>query len=451
MTQKLLERVFLMQRRSGNLLAAWFAAIALILIALGQANAQTPAPTPAVTASTVISGDGVIVGRVVQGTAGATLSAAQPVTLMAYMNFAPVAMLTTTTDLDGGFAFEQLATITDVVYFVGTSYADVAYGSDLLALSPLTPTLELEIPVYETTTDPSQLRVSRMQWVIDHQPGALHARQIVLIANMGDRTVIGRPVDGVDAPVTAVIPAPINVGGLTFQDGALGARYQQVGNVIYDTTPIRPGRQSRQVLMGYAIPYTDTAAALTTDFAYPVDALTVLVADLPDLTVEVSAPLQNVGNQTIQGVAYRVFNGQLAEPQAVTVALQNLVAPDRADPRLTPQTTTTPVAVAAPEGNALAAIPPIFAALGAGAFVLVIGASILFWKYTRDKRQAEQALVAAKERLLTEIAMLDDRHAQGEVDDESWSAERLAMMRTLRTVTDDLERRQAGRKDAARG
>lgn len=434
-----------------QLLVAWLAAISLSLIVAGNATAQTPPPdaTPGVTATSAVSGDGVITGRIVQGTAGAELPAAQPVTLMAYVNFAPVATLTTTTELDGAFAFAQLATTADVVYFVGTNYADVAYGSDLLMLSPLTPTLELELPVYETTTDPSALRISRMQWVIDHQPGALHARQILLVANTGDRTVIGRPLEGADLPVTAALPAPANVAELSFQDGALGARYQQVDDVIYDTTPIRPGMQSRQVLMGYALPYTGTEAALTNDFAYPVDALTLLVADLPDLAVEVSAPLENVGNQTLQDVAYRVFNGQLAEPQPVTVALQNLVTPDSADPRLTLQAATTPVAVAAPEASTLASIPPVFAALGAGALVLVVGAGALYWMYSRDKRQAQQALLEAKERLLTEIALLDDRHAQGELDDESWSAERLALMRTLRTVTDDLERRQSGRKGAA--
>lgn len=433
-------------------LAAWIAAICLSIAVAGNAAAQTLVATPAVSATAVISGDGAITGRIVQGTAGADLPAAQPVTLMAYVNFAPVATLTTTTDLNGAFAFEQLATTADVVYFVGTRYADVAYGSDLLALSPLTPTLALEIPIYATTTDPSALRVSRMQWIVDHQPGALHARQVVLIANTGDRTVIGRPLAGADAPVTAMLPAPVDVSGLTFQDGALGARYQQVGNAVYDTTPIRPGLQSRQVLIAYALPYTGADATLTNDFAYPVDALTLLVADLPDLAVEVSAPLENVGNQTIQGVAYRVFNGQLAAPQPVTVTLRNLAPPDRADLRLTPQATATPVAVAAPAGNALAAIPPIFAALGVGALVLVVGAGVLFWMYTRDKRHTQQVLLEAKERLLTEIALLDDRHAQGELDDERWLAERLALMRTLRTVTEDLERRQAGGKDvAARG
>lgn len=435
-----------------QLVAAWIVALGVVLVIVGRVAAQTPDATPALAASTVISGDGAIVGRIVQGTAGVDLPAAQPVTLMAYVNFAPVATLTTTTDLNGAFAFEQLATTADVVYFVGTRYADVAYGSDLLALSPLTPTLELEIPIYATTTDPSALHINRMQWIVDHQPGALHARQVVLLANTGDRTVIGRPLAGVDAPVTAALPAPANVSGLTFQDGALGARYQQIDGVLYDTTPIRPGLQSRQVLIAYALPYTGAVATLTDDFAYPVDALTLLIADLPDLAVETSAPLENVGNQTIQGVAYRVFNAQLAAPQPVTVTLQNLVAPDRVDPRLTPQARATAVAVAAPASNPLAAIPPLFAGLGVGALVLVVGASILLWKYTHDKRQAQQALLATKERLLTEIAMLDDRHAQGELDDERWSVERVALMKALRAVTDDLERRQAkGKGVAARG
>ncbi|MFZ1771138.1 MAG: hypothetical protein WAU00_18160, partial [Caldilinea sp.] len=73
---------------------------------------------------------------------------------------------------------------------------------------------------------------------------------------------------------------------------------------------------------------------------------------------------------------------------------------------------------------------------------------ILYWKYAHDKRQAQQTLLDAKERLLTEIAALDDRHAQGEMDDETWSAERVALMRTVRTVTADIERQTAGRKSA---
>lgn len=392
-------------------------------------------------------GEGAIEGRIVQGSADGAAPTAQEVTLMAYMSFTPVATFTTTTDADGAFAFEQLATEPDVVYFVGTNYAEIAYGSDLISLSPLTPTLQLEIPVYETTTDPSALRVNRMQWVVDQQPGALRVRQILIVSNDQDRTVVGRALDGAERPVTLALPAPANAVDLEFQDGALGARYQQVGDVLYDTTPLRPGAQSRQVLMGYTIPFEGTTAAFTTDFAYPVDALTLLVADLPDLDVETDAPLEAVGNQMVQGVAYRVWNGQLDASQSVTLSLQNLIPAAGADPRQAPAAVATPIA-AAPDVAVTPSIPPLFAGLGVGALVLVIGGGILYWKYAHDKRQAQQTLLDAKERLLTEIAALDDRHAQGEMDDETWSAERVALMRTVRTVTADIERQTAGRKSA---
>lgn len=153
-----------------------------------------------------------------------------------------------------------------------TNYADVAYGFGLAHALTADADAATRVPVYETTTDPSALRVSRMQWIVDHQPGVLHARQILLIANSGDRTVVGRPLEGADLPVTAALPAPANVAEVTFQDGALGARYQQVSDELYDTTPIRPGTQSRQVLMAYAVPLHRTEAALTNIFPSPVDA-----------------------------------------------------------------------------------------------------------------------------------------------------------------------------------
>lgn len=397
------------------------------------------------------TGDGAIGGRIVQGTAGADLPAAQEMTLMAYMNFTPVATFTTTTDVDGAFTFEQVSTDPGVVYYVGTRYDDIAYGSELFSLSPLTATVQMDIPLYETTADASQLRMSRVQWVVDHRPGELRVRQILAFANDQDRTVVGAPIEGADRPVTAVLPIPKNAIGLEFQDGALGARYQRVGDVVYDTSPIRPGAQSRQILLGYTIPYDETSASFTADFGYPVDAFSLLVADLPDLTVDVSQALESVGNQTLQGVAYRVWDGKLADAQPVDISMQNLIPPDGTDPRQEqPVAATTPIAapIAIEQTPTLS---PVYAGLIVGALVLVIGGGALYWKYSRDKRQTIQSLMGARERLLTEIASLDDRHAQGELDDETWSGERVTLMRALRSVTDNLERQQSTRKGGARG
>ncbi|MCB0039565.1 MAG: c-type cytochrome, partial [Caldilinea sp.] len=278
-------------------------------------------------------GAGVIDGQIVQGTAGADPLAPQEVSLMAYMSFTPVATFTTTTSADGGFAFEELSTDPGIVYFLGTRYGGISYGTDLISLSEISPTLTLEIPVYETSSDDSGIRLTRVNWLVDHAPGQLRVRQIIGVANDLDTTVTGHLVDGSDAPVTLALPVPANATDVEFQDGALGGRYQQAGDVIYDTTPIRPGQQSRQVLVGYTLPYTGAASALLADFAYPVESLNVLVADLPGLEVSAAAPLEDVGNQTVQGNPYRVWTGELTGAQPVEVTLANLIPAGETDPR----------------------------------------------------------------------------------------------------------------------
>ena len=393
------------------------------------------------------AGDGVIDGQIVQGTAGADTLAPQEVSLMAYMSFTPVATFTTTTSADGGFAFENLSTDPDIVYFLGTRYGGISYGTDLISLTEVSPTLTLEIPVYETSSDDSGIRLTRVNWLVDHAPGQLRVRQIIGVANDLDTTVTGHLVDGSDAPVTLALPVPANATDVEFHDGALGGRYQQAGDVIYDTTPIRPGQQSRQVLVGYTVPYTGAASALVADFAYPVENLNVLVADLPGLEVSAAAPLEDVGHQTVQGNPYRVWTGELTGAQPVEVTLANLIPAGETDPRDEPAI-ATPFVAPAPEPPP-ATISPIFAALGIGALVLIVGGGILYWKYSRDKRSTKMLVADQRERLLTEIAALDDRHDAGDLDDETWSAERVVLMNNLRTVTAELERLDGGRRGAS--
>jgi hypothetical protein len=332
-----------------------------------------------------------------------------------------------------------------VIYYVGSTYEDVVYGSDLFALSPLTPSIELEIPVYETTTDTSGLRFSRAQWVVDHQPGALRVRQFLIVANDQDRTVIASLHGDSDHAVTVEVPLPTEAIELALQDGALGARYIEIDGRLFDTTPIRPGAQSRQISMAYALPFEAAEATLAADIAYPVDTFSLLVADLPGLSIEHSDWLESVGNQTVQDVAYRVWHGALPESGEIEIALQNLIAAGEADPRLT-QAQPEQAAASARTPSAFEepgfGVPRLFAAIAMGAVVLVIGAGILFMKYSRDRVQAMYTLRAEKDRLLTEIAAIDDRHAASELDDETWSAERLTLMNALHGITESLDQLQ---------
>lgn len=193
------------------------------------------------------------------------------------------------------------------------------------------------------------------------------------------------------------------------------------------------------------MPYPETTATIIADIAYPVDTFGVLVADLPKLAVEMNAPLDNVGNQTVHHIAYRVWNGALAEPAQLSITLQNLIPARGIAPRLV-QAQNTPTQIRSADASSSSTIPPVFAGIAAAALVLVIGGSILYRKYSRNAVQTVYALRREKERLLTEIATLDNRHDQGDIDDETWSTERVTLMNSLREVSDKLKQMPQSRK-----
>ncbi|MBW7882478.1 MAG: c-type cytochrome [Caldilineaceae bacterium] len=386
------------------------------------------------------SGNGAVKGRVVQATAGITGVSESTVALTAYMNFVPVATFTATTAADGSFAFTGLSTDPNVVYFGGASYENVTYGVDMLRLTEITPTLQLEIPVYSTTGDGSGLRINRANWIIDDQPGALSVGVIMNVGNSLDRTFTGSMVDGVDVPVTVAIPLPEGAIHIEFQDGALGGRYRQVGNMLYDTSPIRPGQETRQIFVSYVLPYSGNTASLTGAFDYPVGNLNLLVADLPGLEVEVDAPMEAVGNQTIQDVPYRVWNARDLDQPAIGVRLRNVIAEGDVDPRTLPgQGQPAGGAVAPPLPAATTAPMEPLIPLAMGLIVVLILVAGVVWPLRRRSRAGEQAaLVAERERLLTAIAELDDRRNRGELDDEAWANQRAALKASLIGVTREM-------------
>jgi hypothetical protein len=315
--------LFLLKGIARRVVTASIGGFLPVVLATTASLAQTPPNTPEITPiplrqpsampdqlreSPYAGGEGLITGRIVQGTVGAAAPVNHEVTLMAYTNLTPVSVFTTTIDATGRFTFEQASTSPDVAYYVGATYHDIVYGSELFALSAATPTVDLTIPVYETTTDINQLRFNRVQYV-----------------------------------------------------------------------------------------------------------------------------------------AYRVWNGALAEPTQLSITLQNLIQAGGVDRRLA-QAQSTPVLIRSADAPSSSTIPPVFAGIAMAALVLVIGGGILYWKYSRDAVQTLYALRREKERLLTELSALDARHDQGDIDDETWSAERVTLMNSLRKVSDSLEQIPQSRK-----
>ncbi|GIV75664.1 MAG: hypothetical protein KatS3mg050_0058 [Litorilinea sp.] len=379
-------------------------------------------------------GPGAIQGQVVAGTPDLTLSPNLTVTLRAFLGFEPVATFTTTVDDQGRFAFSDLAVGPEVVYLASASTAGITYSSPVLALTEEQPAQETTITLYATTDDPTGVRIDRAHWIIDFQPGALLVGQLITFGSENNRTFLGRRVDGVDVPVTASLFVPPGAEEISLENGVLGGRFRQVGNQIYDTVPIVPGTGTRQLVLRYRLPYQGTSLTLPQEFAYPVTALNLLVADLPQLEVQVEG-LTGVGSQEFQGRTYRMWQADNLPATRLELDFQGLLPPGAVDPRQ-PQGNTG----MGPVGTVPVLAP--WMPWATGGLVGILLAGVLLWSWRRGRLGAPPQPDELRQRqmaLLQHIARLDDRYALGELDQQTWQQQRARLKAELLAVATALE------------
>ncbi|HQY91022.1 c-type cytochrome [Caldilinea sp.] len=388
-------------------------------------------------ASAYRPGAGAITGQIVFGADAPQQVEGSNVFLDAYLGFDPVATFTATVGADNTFTFQELAVDPNLTYLVTVLAEGVSYSSGMVNLTPDQPVADTSIDVFGTTDSPGDLRINRVHWILDAQPGALVVLQIYLVGNTGERTFVGRSVDGVDVPVTVGIQLPPDAQELSFQNGALGDRFRQVGDVVYDTLPVTPGDSTQQIIAQYAIPYQGTSFDLKQTFDYPVDVLSLLVSNFPNLRVDVPAMTFD-SIQNIQGTEYQVWGQEAFGPGEVEVKLQGLLERGAANPRSVG---------AATEGGAsqLAAVAPPLETWVSYAMLAIVAAILLGLVGVAMQRGAFAAassrhdLQSVRESLLTEVARIDDLHALGQMNDNEWLRRRAGLKSQLLDVVRRLD------------
>lgn len=414
--------------------------------------------------ATYRAGDSIVEGTVkfmpVDSTPSTSL-ANLPITLDAYIQFENVASFETTADEQGEFRFEGLSDSANVIYILKTVYQGVTYSSNAFDVasglasgtdgetSTETDNREedeaitfVEIPVYDTTEAVDELVYNRVNWVVDYAPGEIIVGQILSVGNKGEQTIVGRPVDGSDQPVTVELLLPTGANTIQFQDGVLGERYVQIADSVFDTSAVIPGEQSHQIFMSYRLPVADDEITLEQSFRYPLELLNLLVADIPDLEANVS-DLTFVGAESVQNIPYLYWQGQDLITQTFQLELAGLIAEGEADPRgdISGASTADGNGInggtgSAPSGavRVLPVMEPIVPIMvGSAIFFLLAGLSI--GPLTRmRKNEQEERLERSRERLLREIVKLDDQHDNGDIDNERWQEERSLLKGKLLSI-----------------
>ena len=214
--------------------------------------------------------------------------------------------------------------------------------------------------------------------------------------------------------------------------------------MIYDTLPILPGAGTRQIVVQYALPYDGASYDVAQQFDYPVDQLTMLVADLPNLQVDAPA-LEAGGLQDIQGSNYQIFSKQELAAGEVAVGLRGLLERDSVDPRSATtgaDGTTGPMATILPPMESW--VTWVMVGLVAAALLAALGVALqrgtLAFSYSR------QDLNQLRNSLIQQIAHVDDQRAAGAITDSAWLQQRSLLKAQL---VDVMRRLEYGRRSAA--
>jgi hypothetical protein len=255
--------------------------------------------------------------------------------------------------------------------------------------------------------------------------------QLYFLGNGSDRTYIGAPAEGLDLPATVAVHVPAEVQEVVFENGVVGGRFQQVGDLYYDTSPLIPGEGTKQIVVRYLLPYEGTSITYSQRFLYPTTQINLLVAELPQLQATITpadaAPLEAVESQEFEGRTYRIYQAGPLPPTEVEVALNGLMAAGTADPRA--EAGVTPI----PTETFASWMGWSIAGLG----VLMIAGGVAWaWRSGRVRvADQEEEMRQEVNDLAKRIAQLDDRHALGQLNNESWQQQRSLLKARLLEVS----------------
>ena len=391
-----------------------FLALALLALPTPRANAQS-------------GGQGRVDGVIVNGTKSGTLTNPSSITVTLYVaDMASQSTITQTVqpDANGHFAFSNIQILTTTRMLATANYGGIDYASDILQFSGVTTTVPVTLTVYDTTTDPSTVKVAQMHFVIDVETGMLNVLQIVQVQNTGDRSFIGGTGVG---PHRVTLQLPFLAGATNIQFDSQDADMTTIRGTdsMSYTLPFQPGND--QIVFNYSIPFTPPSYPFDLKLPFDVDKFQILLSDVGGTitSTQLSAPT-NFPTQSGQTFLLSA-GGPFTQGAEVKAQLVNLPATVAA-PTTTAPSTSTPTAV----DNTSQTI-------GIAVLGLAAVAAILLIAYPLIRRRANRAAVAATNRrmdLLQSIADLDDDFEAGKVSESTYKEERARLKAKLQELGD---------------
>ncbi|TAK13965.1 MAG: c-type cytochrome [Anaerolineae bacterium] len=349
---------------------------------------------------------------IVANGSGGELPANLKVTLYGYDHTTEAVVLTAQARPDGSFVFRDVELVPERLYFATVDYQGQVYGSDFVIADFGTMEYDLPVTLYESTSDPSGLVVSRMHLFLEFpEPDLMQVVELVVITNPTNLAVV---------PAGQTMPAlefslPEGAENLAFQEGELGDRFVTLAGGFGDTRAVLPGSEDYQLLFAYTLPYTRRL-----EFAQPLDmGAEAVIVFLPadGLTLK-SDQLTDGGPQDLGGLVYEMYVGEgLTQGDALAFSLSG----------------RHPLA----GGFSISSDTRSLLLGGLGLALALAGA----WLWLRERNSiagpADEEEFETPEDVMDAIIALDEAYERGEVTEADYSSERSELKSILAELLDE--------------
>lgn len=393
--------------------------MAIALLAAVPALAQTDDTSPDVGDDAGTAVIGAVSGQIVNKTDGAETPGNLEIMLHIWdADFNEKDMIHGQADGDGRFVFDNITLQPGFLYAVMAIYQDATYVSTPMSVptqgTPLS--LNLEVPVFETTTETGAVQLDGMHIFIEAGQGGLQVSEVYSLSNLGDRTVAGAASLDDGTPATIRFSLPPEADSVTFQGRQ--SRFFLTADGFADTAPLLPGGGSGQVVVSYVLPYKDTLA-LSRPVPFPAKQINILLPTTLGLTLS--------GDNLVEGERRDMGNGLVVD----IFTIENVETSDTVNLNLSGE-----LAVSGGDLTAVESEPFNSQGLAIGGIILglaVIGVGLWWYRRPLDEEE-EEAFPEAFDDIVQEIALLDAAHEGQEIDDETYELQRAALREQARAA-----------------
>jgi hypothetical protein len=324
---------------------------------------------------------------------------------------------TTSLAADGTFRFENLALADGETLIARVVYEGVEYSTDPATVESAQDELALELTVYETTQDRSDVEVAQLHLFVSRVDDRIRIGEYHLISNTGAKTYVGQLDPESGRSLTLSYALPEGAEDLAFDGAGLGERFVEREGGFADAEPILPGASTVETLFSYELPFRE-GMQVERSFEVPVASVVLLLSE-GDMSLEGMGITSAGALDTQMGPAFSYTAGPIMAGESLAFTL--LDRPQAAMPSAPFSSPTT--------GSPLARNTARETSVGLVVLAAAVVAAYFLWQPS-----ARGSLPKAARPLVEAIATLDADFEAGEVAEKSYQRKRRALKRQLWTL-----------------